>query len=437
MADSHRTVGQTTVEAARLAKALFNIIKAAIASGLKGAAVAAAKEFAPQLIKLAVVLLIIGIAIPMVVVSVIPNIFFGFDSSSAASVSQMSTQARMIGTAYMSLEQFEDTEIDAVVTSIVSEYTEAGQEVDELIVQSNFAEDDLLWFIAITSVASRQDLNAMNSGGIHELSASRLNYGAELKNGTLTVTISKVEPEQWMEQLGFDEEARAWARGLHETLEKSGALEKYAELYEGPSPGYSGDTSYSGRYTHGDAYENVIDVSGLRDPSSKNAHDLAAYAIQAWENNWGYVWGTFGTVLTRTLYDYKIAQYPEDVGRYGDYILEHYLDRRTTDCIGLVKGYGWLDTETLTIQYGTNGMPDYTANQMYENAVAGGAAHGPIASMPEVPGLILWKSGHTGVYIGNGYAIEAMGTLYGVVKTEVAGRGWQAWYKLPAISYED
>ena len=123
------------------------------------------------------------------------------------------------------------------------------------------------------------------------------------------------------------------------------------------------------------------------------------------------------------------------MGRYGDYILEHYLDRRTTDCIGLVKGYGWLDAETLTIQYGTNGMPDYTANQMYENAVAGGAAHGSIASMPEVPGLILWKSGHTGVYIGNGYAIEAMGTLYGVVKTEVGDRGWEAWYKLPYIDY--
>lgn len=48
---------------------------------------------------------------------------------------------------------------------------------------------------------------------------------------------------------------------------------------------------------------------------------------------------------------------------------------------------------------------------------------------------MLWKSGHAGVYIGGGYAIEAMGTRKGVVKTEVSGRGWQGWCKLPYIDY--
>ena len=55
--------------------------------------------------------------------------------------------------------------------------------------------------------------------------------------------------------------------------------------------------------------------------------------------------------------------------------------------------------------------------------------------MPEVPGLMLWKIGHAGIYIGDGYAIEAMGTRKGVVKTEVSGRGWQGWGKLPYINY--
>lgn len=56
-------------------------------------------------------------------------------------------------------------------------------------------------------------------------------------------------------------------------------------------------------------------------------------------------------------------------------------------------------------------------------------------TMPEVVGLMLWKEGHVGVYIGNGYVIEAMGTRKGVVKTELAGRGWQGWCKLPYINY--
>ena len=56
-------------------------------------------------------------------------------------------------------------------------------------------------------------------------------------------------------------------------------------------------------------------------------------------------------------------------------------------------------------------------------------------SIPEIPGLMLWKKGHVGIYIGNGYAIEAMGTKKGVVKTKISDRGWQAWCKLPYIEY--
>ena len=56
-------------------------------------------------------------------------------------------------------------------------------------------------------------------------------------------------------------------------------------------------------------------------------------------------------------------------------------------------------------------------------------------TLPEIPGICLWKNGHAGVYIGGGYAIEAMGTKYGVVKTAVSERGWEEWYMLPYISY--
>jgi cell wall-associated NlpC family hydrolase len=40
--------------------------------------------------------------------------------------------------------------------------------------------------------------------------------------------------------------------------------------------------------------------------------------------------------------------------------------------------------------------------------------------MPDIPGLAVWHDGHIGVYIGGGQVIEAMGTKYGVVKTELA-----------------
>ena len=156
------------------------------------------------------------------------------------------------------------------------------------------------------------------------------------------------------------------------------------------------------------------------------------YAKNAFNSGWGYVWGTYGDVLTNSLFEYKLEQYPDGVGDYEDFIRENWLGDRTTDCVGLIKGYGWYDPDTETIEYGTNGMPDVGADGMYNAATVKGS----METMPETPGLAVWKSGHIGVYIGNGEVIEAMGTKYGVVKTKLEGRGWKAWLEVPYISYE-
>ena len=119
------------------------------------------------------------------------------------------------------------------------------------------------------------------------------------------------------------------------------------------------------------------------------------------------------------------------IGKYEDFIESHWLNRRTADCVGLIKGYGWLDSSTLSIEYGTNGMQDLNADQMYATATV----RGSMDTMPETPGIALWKQGHIGVYIGNGYAIEAVGTKQGVVKTKVDGRGWEGWCQVPGVTY--
>lgn len=174
-----------------------------------------------------------------------------------------------------------------------------------------------------------------------------------------------------------------------------------------------------------------IDYSDYYDPTTKNNLDLAQWAIEAHDAGWGYVWGTYGHVLTRSYYEAKLAQYPEGVGNYADFILANWLGKRTADCVGLVKGYCWFDPEAQSIGHAVNGMPDIATEQMIEWC----DEKGSIDTMPEIPGLLLWMDGHVGIYIGDGYAIEAMGTRYGVVKTQVAGRGWQKWGKIPCIEY--
>ena len=175
----------------------------------------------------------------------------------------------------------------------------------------------------------------------------------------------------------------------------------------------------------------AIDISGFTDPATKNNLDIVKWAIHAQENGWGYVYGTYGDVLDEALLTSKIAQYPDEVGGYEDFIRQNWLGGRTADCVGLIKGYGWYNTETAQIEIGANGMPDIGADTMYENATE----KGTIDTIPEIPGLAVWHEGHIGIYIGNGEVIQAANTNAGVIRTPIGQTGWTHWLKIPYISY--
>ena len=130
--------------------------------------------------------------------------------------------------------------------------------------------------------------------------------------------------------------------------ERSNAVKIYSMVM-----GSAGGGTYNGAYEPGGNAPMELEASLFTDPATKNSADLAIYAANAWNSGWGYVWGTFGQVLTPELLQYKISQYPEGVGDEANFIRSHWLNRRTTDCVGLIKGYGWLNTETMEIQYGS------------------------------------------------------------------------------------
>ena len=450
---NRRSAAEVMANAARVVKAAVNIVRAAIAGGLHGAAAAAAKELLPTIIKFAVGVLIAIIVIPMFVISAMPNMFFGYETSEKDPQITMREQALSIGGAYLSLEDFEKTQQDAIITGEAVAYENQGVTIDEIRASSKFDEEDLCWYIAINSVAHKQDLSEMKPEEVQSLLISNLKHTTRLESSgnqtVLRIIFQPLDKDKLMDDLAFDEDAKTWAGALFETIYESDALGKYKDKFEAYKPSYAGDTGYTGPAESapggsgggggaesGGIADNTIDISGFTNPRTKNNHDLAAYAIQAWEHGWGYVWGTFGTVLTESMLQYKLEQYP-DIGASEAFIREHWLGRRTTDCVGLLKGYGWLNPDTLTIDYNTNGMPDYNADRMYASAKENGTEYGGMDTMPDIVGLGLWKQGHWGVYVGNGYAIEAMGTQYGVVRTKVEGRGWQGWCKIPYIQYDD
>lgn len=159
---------------------------------------------------------------------------------------------------------------------------------------------------------------------------------------------------------------------------------------------------------------------------------LVEYVKKALVEKWGYVWGTFGQLLTSVLFQQKLTQYPKEVGQYRGFITKNWLNRRVTDCIGLIKGYYW--TVDGKIKYDVK--TDINVPMMLEKA----KEKGPIATIPEIPGLCVCKQGHIGVYIGGGQVIEAAGTTKGVIQTPLKGKGatpWTHWLKCPFITYEE
>lgn len=62
----------------------------------------------------------------------------------------------------------------------------------------------------------------------------------------------------------------------------------------------------------------------------------------------------------------------------------------------------------------------------------------PISDWKEFPlGTVLWKSGHVGVYIGNGEVVEAKGIDYGTVKTKISSTPWKYGLLMPWVSYDE
>ena len=284
---------------------------------------------------------------------------------------------------------------------------------------------------AISEVEVRMEGGALDNIRIKSIFYS-LNFGAE------NLSLSQAEARAFVDCFVVYEDGAAVPVSMETAYEKlslagmtaAGEIQANAQkIYERIV--FGGAELFTGEIERGGTGSTVLDISLFTDPATKNNLDLVAYAEQAFDAGWGYVWGTYGDILTDSLFSYKLEQYPDGVGNYEDFIRSNWLGGRTTDCVGLIKGYGWLNPDTLEIEYGSNGMPDIGADSMYKSA----SVSGSMDTMPDIPGLAVWKSGHIGIYIGNGNVIEAMGTKYGVVKTNLADRSWSAWLEIPYINY--
>jgi len=157
------------------------------------------------------------------------------------------------------------------------------------------------------------------------------------------------------------------------------------------------------------------------------ADEMINFVVNAKNQGWGYVYSGQGELYTLALAQEWGRQ--NRAGKSYDYYVNQcarWFGRVVADCSGLI------------IQALRSRAPNYedqTANTLMERSTNKGA----ISSIPENPGVCVWRKGHIGIYIGNGKVIEAGGTNIGVVTSNLAtpatNKAWTDWGMLAGVDY--
>ncbi|MDE7390001.1 MAG: peptidoglycan-binding protein [Lachnospiraceae bacterium] len=120
---------------------------------------------------------------------------------------------------------------------------------------------------------------------------------------------------------------------------------------------------------------------------TKTGNGLAAYAMNAYNEGWQYVWGG--------------------------------------------ASYGYVDCSGLIYSYVGSGAR-VTEDMLYSSPESGNVSDG----VPDIPGLGLWQPGHVGVYVGGGMAVDARDEISNVCYQSVASKSWVMWFKVAGVTYD-
>lgn len=157
------------------------------------------------------------------------------------------------------------------------------------------------------------------------------------------------------------------------------------------------------------------------------ASELIDLFIQSFTEGWGYIWGKSGQVWTAR--DQSNAT-RETTIKYG----AQWIGKRVSDCSGM---FVWAFKQyEMKIFHGSNTIwKSYCAKQ--GKLMKGKRADGYKLR----PGTAVFLTDannnrhHIGLYIGEGMCIEAKGTRYGVVKSDISH--WDEWGELKDVDYSE
>lgn len=182
-----------------------------------------------------------------------------------------------------------------------------------------------------------------------------------------------------------------------------------------------------------------------------NATELAAKAKDVAQNyKTSYIWGGIGLPITEQSLKRASDQYSKNISKGYVTAARRYLNDPKGfyfDCVGLVKSllWGWKGNNSEVYggaKYSSNGVPDISADQMITKCSNVSTNFSNVQV-----GELLWKSGHVGIYIGNGLGVECTPSWQNGVQITAVGnigsktgyntRTWTKHGKLPYVTYTE
>lgn len=169
----------------------------------------------------------------------------------------------------------------------------------------------------------------------------------------------------------------------------------------------------------------------------KTNKELVTFAKKALAEKWNYTYAHYGQVVTAASIESAAGRFPKQyTAAYKKRTYRGRLDgdgdavgKRGADCIGLIKGFLWWQGDDKNPKYDRD--TDVNEAGMLQRS----KVKGKIDTMPDKEGILVYYSGHVGVYVGNGKVIEARGVDYGVVETNLKDRKWTDWSECPYVDY--
>ena len=164
-----------------------------------------------------------------------------------------------------------------------------------------------------------------------------------------------------------------------------------------------------------------------------NNLEFVAAARNIYNQGYGYIWGAKGEIATEALLQRCIAE-AKATGRYAFTQAKIDFARRliashasVTDCSGLLTNAA--------------GLPPVGSAQIWAECTDKGTLPpvNPEASIPQIAGLVVYRLGHIGIFLGDGWVVESGGYSKGVVYTRLSdpatGTPWTGYGKWSRIDY--